>query len=406
MTRMRGRFAHVLVLGAVVLAVVALAGCDWTQIGFGPDRPDANPVEPALTPSSVAHFTESWTKPCLCGPVLVANGLVYTSEFVPGDSNPPRDQVLRVRDASSGAERWSTTFKSVDIAQFIGVANGLAYARLSFSGPSEQDPKPASDVLLAFDATTGAARWLRVPPAAGTGAADIVDALVDGSRLFVVTRVAAGFTVSAIDTTGGVIWQANVGGFRAFAADPGHTLHVVSFVALHSDGTGVSVLSSFAEPTGSRTDRLIDAGPTPLSEVAFANGLLYGTGGGNVNLFALHPATGTRAWNQAGESFVAVAPGALVSRTASGLAGRNPITGASLWTTGLPPVATVGVQNPVIGGGVVFLAAQSTVRAFSLATGAPAGTVSIVGNDFELTPAAGRLFVMNSFELHVLTPAG
>ena len=40
---------------AVVLlcAFVALAGCDWTQIGFGPGQTNANPDEAALSASTV-----------------------------------------------------------------------------------------------------------------------------------------------------------------------------------------------------------------------------------------------------------------------------------------------------------------------------------------------------------------
>lgn len=50
-------------LAVVMLAIVVLAGCDWSQLnGFGPAGTNFNPSEPALTAASVAHLNAGWSK--------------------------------------------------------------------------------------------------------------------------------------------------------------------------------------------------------------------------------------------------------------------------------------------------------------------------------------------------------
>jgi len=398
-------------IGVVVLAVVALAGCDWAQFGFDPGRTNANP-ESTFTPASVAHLVTSWSTPCICDAdatidqPLIAGGLVYTSEFSPGDDNPPRDVTLRARDLATGAERWSTTLKQIEYAQFVGVESGIAYARAAFSGPTEQDPPPGSDVLLAFDASNGKLRWFRVPPAPGTGLSAIGDALVDGPRVFVSTGSvgSSGWTVSAIDAAGNVAWQTTVNlPVGHLVADAGHTIEAVSFVPLHPDQTGVSILTSFDETNGASTSRFLDIGATQVfTGFSFANGLLY-TASQTYGLVAVHPGDGTRAWNAPGEGLVAVAPGSVVSATATGIAARNPLTGALIWNN-----TTAGnAWDQAVAGGVIIFVSNNTLQAFSLATGVAAGAAqSVPGFDPQVVAGDGRIVVANGMGLHVLAPSG
>jgi outer membrane protein assembly factor BamB len=315
---------------------------------------------------------------------------------------------LRARDLATGAERWSTTLKQIDYAQFIGIANGVAYARAAFSGPTEQDPPPGSDVLLAFDASTGKLRWLRVPPAPGTGVSAIGDALVDGTHVFVTTASvgAPGSTVSAIDAAGTVAWQTTVNlPSGHLVADAGHTIEAVSFVPLHPDQTGVSILTSFDETNGASTSRFLDIGPNQVfspDAFSFANGLLYTTTPA-VGLVAVHPGDGTRAWNVPGEGLIAVAPGSVVSATPTGIAARNPLTGALIWNN-----TTAGnAWDQAVAGGVIIFVSNNTLQAFSLATGVAAGgTQSVPGFDPQVVAGDGRIVVTNGMGLHVLAPSG
>lgn len=406
MRRTRGQ-----VVGVALVMVVALTGCNWAAVGFGPDNTNANPSEPTLTPASVAHLTETVTVACECNGIdgerpLVVDGVVYTSDFTPGDDNPPRDQTLRARDLATGAVRWSTTLKQVDIARWVGVANGIAYATVSLSGPSENDPPPGSDFLLAFDTATGRVRWLVVPPAPAPGIAQIDQVLVDGSHVFVVTGQStqpARSELSALDATGAVLWQNSPEtSSPVLVADPGHKLYAERFFPSPSLTSGVTVLSAYDEDTGSGSSRFIDVGPTSLVSIAFANGLLYGVGGPGIGLAAVHPDTGTRAWNVPNEGLVAVAPGVLVSLTNGGFAGRNPLTGALLWNNPTPGAAF----DRIVAGGVLIAVSNNTLRAFSLATGAPAGTTTVAGLDPQVVAAGGRIVVGNGMGLHVLAPSG
>lgn len=117
------------------------------QFGFGPGRTNANPSEPTPTPASVAHLVTSWSTACECDPdasrdqPLIAGGLVSTSEFSPGDDNPPRDVTLRARDLAPGAERWSV---SVGGGWDRAVAGGVIIV-------------VTNNTLQAFSLSTGAA---------------------------------------------------------------------------------------------------------------------------------------------------------------------------------------------------------------------------------------------------------
>jgi hypothetical protein len=396
---------------ATVVAVVAIAGCDWAQLGFGPDRTSFNPSEPAITPTSVTHLNTAWSALCNClTPPLVANGLVHTAD--PGLDDAPRDVTIAARERDSGAVRWSVVFRQISDARFIGVANGLAYVRvgsLPLDGASD-----TSDLVLALDATTRKLRWFLQPPDPSDLQNTVVSIsswLVDGPRLFLVTASAGhGYSVSAYDTAGHPLWNTSAPGtVDGIVADPGRTLHAVSFVPLHPDGTGTEVLTSYAESSGAvSAQRLSDFGPLGLEfpyPMSFANGVIYarsnanGASGNHVRAVAVGIGTGVQLWNALDEAVEAVAPGAVIT-LGVGVTARDPLTGAILRRRAGATVA--GEQSAAVAGGVVF-AAQTGALALQL----PDGNVLSTPSGVELIGVAnGRIVVAGFGSVEVLTPAG
>jgi outer membrane protein assembly factor BamB len=198
-----GRLRWVGLVVFVASLTLVLAGCDWTQFGSGPGHTFADPVDQALSADAGSHLTTAWSTACTCLAPIDAGGIAYVADGF--DANAPRDVTLRALDDATGATRWSTTFTHVLSADFLAVGNGLAYVSIVPAGATESDPQPSSDILLALDATTGAGRWLLVPPAAAPGISNIGHAVLDGSRLFVETHVNTASALSAIDTTRHVV---------------------------------------------------------------------------------------------------------------------------------------------------------------------------------------------------------
>jgi outer membrane protein assembly factor BamB len=397
-----------IVLVALV-AVVALAGCDWAQLGFGPDETNDNPSEPAITPTSVRQLNTAWsTLINVTTPPLVAHGLVYTEDT--NNDIPPRDFTIAARDEATGAVRWSLAIRQVTDARFMGIGNGLAYVRVgSLTGDGALD---TSDVVLALDAMTGQLRWFLQAPDPSNFQDKLVTIrafLLDGSRLFLVTSApGSGYFVSAYDTGGHSIWSASVlGTLDSIVADPGRTLHAVSFVQLNPDGTGIDVLTSYSESSGTVTaQRFADFAPRGAvisPPMSFGNGVIYAdTVSGNHNeVVAVRVSDGVQLWNALDESVGAVAPGAVITLDRA-VTARNPLTGAVLWSR--PGATFADPQSAVVAGGVVFARQSGGAFAFRLSDGTvlnstPAGSL--------ITVADGRVVVANGAAgLEVLTPAG
>src|SRR3954451_21811965 len=89
-------------LGIAVAVAVLLAGCDWSAFHFGPGNTNFNPVEPALTASSVPKLRVAWSVPgpCFSRP-LIAGGLVPLVRGLAGDV--PLALTLRPGDPDRGA---------------------------------------------------------------------------------------------------------------------------------------------------------------------------------------------------------------------------------------------------------------------------------------------------------------
>lgn len=376
-------------MAAVLVALVMVAGCDWTQVGFGPGKTNVNPYEPALTSSSVAHLTTAWSQSCDCLTPLVVGGVVYTATV---SSGPVKLEAL---DEATGNSKWTVTLPSVNFALFVGVGNGLAYVDVS--------PVSGSEEIVAYDAATGAVRWSVVPPAPSTGAVTLVDAgtVLDGERLFVAAFAADGVAeVSAIDTLGHVVWSATPGGeVRALAADPGKALYVTSSLVLTTPPGRLPLLTGLAESDGTRRSEVVPQTNGSLGfdgpySFAFANGLIY------EGPFAIHPDTGTLAWSTPGNNMMTVASTAVLMTSSSGIVARDPHNGALLWSAN---AGRIFPQGAVIAGNLVFVGG---VQIRDLATGNLLGTSPpLTGIDFYISPSGGRVIVQGGGTLYALAPS-
>src|ERR1700730_15582359 len=157
-----------------VAVVLALTGCDWTAVGFGPANTNFNPLEPALTESSVQHLQVAWSAPCACGGrALVAGGPVYGIDGYTGAA--PDSLTLRAFDSVSGKRRWSTRLGTSALGDALSaVANGLVYVVVG--------PYASTGRLVAFDARTGRMRWGWRPRGSGTGTGVVVIPTIDERR--------------------------------------------------------------------------------------------------------------------------------------------------------------------------------------------------------------------------------
>ncbi len=383
-------------IAVAVVSVVVLAGCDWSQIGFGPAKTNANPYEPALTDSSVARLTVAWSQPsCFCLTPLVAGGVVYTAHFL-AEVNP-RPVELEALDEATGKPRWTFLYPRVNGAQVLAVGNGIAYVSVApVSGPDE---------IQAFDASTGARRWTVTPPAPSSGPGQLgVDAgfVLDGDRLFVTAFANDGAgEVSAIDTTGRVVWSATPGGqVLALAADPGKTLYVASWVRT-TTGAPVPLLTGLAETSGTRQSAVVPQQASTFSGpggFAFGNGLIYDGG------VAIRPDTGAVVWSAPNEIVMAVTANAVVMLAPGAIVARNPTSGSPLW---FAPARAIVPQGVVVAGDLVFVgeSGASDLQIRDLATGKLLGTSPpLTGGDYYISPSGGRVIIQAGGTLYALTP--
>src|SRR4051812_13477048 len=103
-------------LAGIVALVMVLAGCDWSQVSFGPQHTSHNPSEPTFTDTSLANATSPWSRPCLtCRGSLVAGNTLY---FVGLDA-------LRAIDTTTGHQLWEVPLGSD--YKLVGLGNGLVY---------------------------------------------------------------------------------------------------------------------------------------------------------------------------------------------------------------------------------------------------------------------------------------
>jgi hypothetical protein len=391
------------------LAILILAGCDWTQLGFGPDNASNNGFEPSITPTSVAHLSVAWSQPCECaGRVLKSGGLVYAVDETGGAT------AVRVFDAATGTPGWSHTLSN---PQLMAVGNGLVYIIVGVT-------------VVALDAGTGSTRWTLTPPVPGTGTVTVTHLLVDGAMAFVDATSAIGNAdpvseISTVDPTGNIVWATTpggqVGGFAGTATSSApdstaRTLDVVSQLTVSTAPFSQFIVTQYDESGGSVLNRVLVApgGPRDVSsgvaDVSTAGGRVYftvpGNNRGSGGLFAVDPATGALLWSGAQNDPYAAGTRVLVAseldRAQMGVEGLDPTTGSVLWGfTG------DGGGTPAIAGGVVFTTASGVVQAINVANGLVAGTFSVPNEPFNgpVTPTAGRIYAGSTARLYALAPS-
>ena len=389
------------------LAVLALAGCDWAQFGFGAANTSNNAFEPAITTASVAHLTVAWSQPCLCaGRSLVAGGVVYTLEATNTMTS------IRAFDAQQGTPKWSrvlTTDPSRTDTHLGAVANGLVYLIVGRS-------------LLALDAGTGSVKWVLQPPAPGTGTITVQHLLVDGTLAFVDATASIGpvSELSAVDPAGHITWSNTPGGeIGGFAGLKGHTLDVVSQMS-----TSQVLVTQYDEGGGFLQKQVVVNGGTtkvdPRGDVAASGGLVYFHGpsfqgrGPAGAFFAVDPMTGALAWSGFGNEQYAVSPSVVAAVGDGPHMPRTPAmvamdarSGRALWFVS----GQLGTfrSGPTIANGVLFTTAgfnPVVLEARDLTNGSLLGAFSIANDNLfgDVTPADGRVYVGSNQRLYALAP--
>jgi hypothetical protein len=398
------------------LAVLALAGCDWAEFGFGPANTGNNAFEPAIAPASVAHLTVAWSQPCVCGSIgrpLVTGGAVYTVESTNTTTS------IRVFDAQRGTPKWSrvvTTDPSRTDTQLAAIGNGLVYLIVGRS-------------VVALDAGAGSVRWVLEPPIPGTGTITVTHLLLDGTVAFVnatasIANANPVSEISALDTAGHIIWSntpgGEVGGFAGAVTNSqpdstARTLDVVSQIQT-SQPSSVVLVTQYDEGSGFLNHRVVvNAGTDvdPRGDVAASGGLVFFHAAPNQgrgpdgSLFAVDPMTGAVAWSAFGNDAFAVSPSIVASvgqnRFIFALEGIDARSGRLLWG----PVS--GQSPPAIANGVVFTTGglvREVLEARDLTNGSLVGSFSVANESLSgaVTPANGRIYVGSSQRLYALTP--
>ena len=147
-------------LFVVMVSLLMLVGCDWTQYGFDASHSNVNPDRSTPTPSSVAHLSETWATSLdgsLSGPsVVVTASLVITSS---GDE-------VEALDLSSGAVVWHRPVAAQ--VSMPAVANGLVFV----NGSDSQ--------LHALTVADGTAVWTRSVPTSFETFAPAIPTVADG----------------------------------------------------------------------------------------------------------------------------------------------------------------------------------------------------------------------------------
>ena len=130
----------------VLVAVLLLAACDWTQFRYGPAHTSFNPTETKISPANVSTVRLRWSQSVgaqgITSPMTIANGVVYAVAD---------GQALRVRRQH---RKRTLVIRGIGVPlSAASVANGVVYVS-------------TDNGLYALDATTGAKPGHRPPQAA------------------------------------------------------------------------------------------------------------------------------------------------------------------------------------------------------------------------------------------------
>ncbi|MBV8951032.1 MAG: PQQ-binding-like beta-propeller repeat protein [Actinobacteria bacterium] len=376
---------------AVTLLLVVASGCDWLQAGYDSGRSGTNPVEPALTVSSVGNLAPKFSISTLgrnYGQPIVIGQSLYATSFEASTNTARIEQF----DATTGVRGWSTSLStaagSVTDPEW---ASGTVYA---VTAPSSSS---GSATLFALASSTGVTRW-SVPLPSGFSVVESVT--LDRGRVFVVLLQHDPFfpfggsvAVVALDGgTGSTIWS-----FTYSADQQAHVGAVVSwsgrYVVLAYNCCGGT-----NRPTGivgfPRTTFLDEADGSVHTESGSASDrslrlcaddLCYGTVEDIVNgtwpspATAVDPNTGNVVWTGIDAVAAAVSQRSAVLANPTGLTAVDPRTGSAQWTS--PTLANVShIAPPVIAGDVVYFVTsdyKATLHTYDASNGSSIGSVDI-----------------------------
>jgi outer membrane protein assembly factor BamB len=364
-------------LASIAVVALLLSGCDWAHVGFGPDRRNYNPSEPALTESSVTDLGPAWSKACTCAAgALVVGGTVYVVDSA----------TLRALDAATGASRWSTPVASG--SALVAVANGLVYLT---SGTQ----------LAGRDATNGAPRFT---------VNDMAGVIIDGRLAYGYRSAGGGTTVSAIDTAGHVAWQSTQSGIgNGLVADPGTTVYLATDIPLTSPfATVIHLLTGLRESDGALDSVVSVDVPGGFPPLAFADGLVFSYssfahGSNGIGLFGVRPATGEVAWST-GRFPLAYGPGMVIATFEAEWVGLDSATGAIKWQ--FFDTSDIDGAGAVVGS--LFLRnVNDKVIAYRLSDGTKVTTYTPAAGQrvTSLIASGGQLFATTNTQLYAIKPA-
>ncbi len=379
---------------------------NWTQYRYGAGRAGFNPYEDVLGPSSVFRLAPAWSTSLgkgwrwvVLGSPAVVGGTVYVA---PAGSFGDQG-ALYALDARTGSIRWRTDVAG-SVLSSPAVANGLVYVNtsypfelvalhpssgavawrrttipdLDFEGENFQGGSPLvlgdtvyvavaatySDGgalhtyqrLFAFDATTGATRWVR-RIAAGDPAAG-------GGLVFVASHDAGVSALSA--STGATVWTR--------PTDPdGFVACTGGSVFVSSEGRVVAYRASDgAVSWNTRTWGAVQ------SRAAVADGIVYVSSELRGKVYALRASTGAILWkaNVTHPAGQVVANGVVHTGSDVGTVyALKATTGARLWSAavGTTKEGVPAAAAPVVVNGTLLVGANDGIHAFAPDGVVPAG---------------------------------
>jgi len=390
---------------AVAVGALALAGCDWSQLGAGAGRAYNNPGERSLNAATVDSLHEVYSVPIgLTEPIIVGRS-GYTT-LHDGFGGPA---TVEAWNAATGEERWSVPLLAAAriLTGVVSAGPHLIVAVLDTDGVAH---------VTALSRVDGAVVWARELP----GTSDRIGqylAVVDGQVVLTRYRTVNGDPLTgttevaalSIDT-GATTWTRTLTGFGT--AFGGLSRYVVVSHALAAAGarSQVDVLSiadgSTVWTKGGTPDASLSA------QMAAARRLL--TYGSIDAATSDHPivfdvTNGTLLWE--GPASGVSAPRASTDRVALSVdvqvTALDTGTGAIRWSVPAPGDA---VSGPTIAGSLVYVVAEgesgSLLRVYDLSTGDEVAAVPVAGSSL-YTPvvANGQVYLSDGNVLHAYAPA-
>lgn len=341
--------------------VVVPTAANWPQFGYAAQGGRANPAEATLSTANVAQLTQDWSV-SLSGGGSIPGGAVYNGVVYVDDNAG-----IAALNQSTGAQLWfSSTMGGGDvISSYItpAVDNGMVFA----AGGDNR--------VYAFDAQTGATRWIFTP-----NAQMLSSQTVANGNVYVTCRDGHAYALN--ETSGAVVWSFLTGDGYGSDMTPAVANGAVYFV--DEDGVAYAVNASTGvllwKTTIGTGGEGINAAAVDGGTVFLASGAPYPSTQGEVS--ALDATTGVTKWTAFtpfyGTNGVAVASGAVyVSTISNGVYAFDEATGAAKWQVSV----AMAWSAPAVANGVVYVGAGTAyVYAFDAATGATLATVGNCGN--------------------------